>query len=162
MAQPRPFESNLRYHGALWLVLPHGPRRTTRSQQSGDRRATSHPSRVHNRRRPLMNCNRVPLAVMLLALWFPSPATRAQGPAVAPEPPGAILRVEGDVSKPLEMTATEIARLPRQAVRARDHEGKEATFEGVALIEVLKKAGVKFGKDLRGPALATYLLVEAS
>jgi hypothetical protein len=60
------------------------------------------------------------------------------------------------------MTAAEIARLPRRTVRAKDHEGKESAFEGVPLIEVLKAAGAKFGNDLRGPALATYLLVEAS
>jgi hypothetical protein len=30
------------------------------------------------------------------------------------------------------------------------------------LVELLKAAGVKFGQDLRGPALATYLVVEAA
>ena len=30
------------------------------------------------------------------------------------------------------------------------------------LVEVLRSAGVKFGHDLRGPALATYLVVEAA
>ena len=47
-------------------------------------------------------------------------------------------------------------------MRAKDHDGKESTFEGVPLVEVLKSAGVKFGQDLRGKALATYLLVEAA
>jgi hypothetical protein len=32
----------------------------------------------------------------------------------------------------------------------------------VPLVELLKTAGVKFGQDLRGPALATYLVVEAA
>jgi hypothetical protein len=36
-----------------------------------------------------------------------------------------------------------------------------AEFEGVPVIEVLKAAGMKFGNDLRGPALGHYLLVEA-
>jgi hypothetical protein len=60
------------------------------------------------------------------------------------------------------LTAPEFARLPRQKVRAKDHQGKEADFEGVPLVEVLKASGVKFGQDLRGPALATYLVVEAA
>src|SRR5262249_10815519 len=34
--------------------------------------------------------------------------------------------------------------------------------EGVPLFEILKAAGVPFGTDLRGPALASYLVVEAS
>ena len=62
----------------------------------------------------------------------------------------------------MELTASEIAKLPRRTVRAKGHDGKESAFEGVPLVEVLKSAGVKFGNDLRGPALATYLLVEAS
>ena len=32
----------------------------------------------------------------------------------------------------------------------------------MALVELLKSAGVKFGSDLRGPALALYLVVEAA
>jgi DMSO/TMAO reductase YedYZ molybdopterin-dependent catalytic subunit len=70
--------------------------------------------------------------------------------------------VGGDVPQPLKLTTPEFARLPRQTVRAKDHEGKEAEFAGVPLVEVLKASGVKFGQDLRGPALATYLVVEAA
>jgi len=46
-------------------------------------------------------------------------------------------------------------------VRAKDHDGKEYNYEGVAVIDILQKAGVKFGEALRGKALTTYLLVEA-
>jgi hypothetical protein len=47
-------------------------------------------------------------------------------------------------------------------VRATDSGGKESEFDGIPLVELLKAAGVKFGGDLRGPALATYLVVEAT
>ena len=73
-----------------------------------------------------------------------------------------MLSVGGEVPRPSKLTAPEFARLPRQTVRAKDHQGKEADFEGVPLVEVLKASGVKFGQDLRGPALATYLVVEAA
>ena len=73
-----------------------------------------------------------------------------------------VLSVGGEVPRPSKLTAPEFARLPRQTVRAKDHEGKEAEFEGVPLVEVLKASGVQFGQDLRGPALATYLIVEAA
>jgi hypothetical protein len=45
-------------------------------------------------------------------------------------------------------------------VKASDH-GKDAVFEGVALVDVLKLAGVEFGESLRGKRLASFLLVEA-
>jgi DMSO/TMAO reductase YedYZ molybdopterin-dependent catalytic subunit len=73
-----------------------------------------------------------------------------------------VLSVGGEVPQPVKLTATELARLPRQSVRGKDRDGKEVEFEGVPLVEVLKTAGVKFGHDLRGPALANYLVVEAA
>jgi DMSO/TMAO reductase YedYZ molybdopterin-dependent catalytic subunit len=87
----------------------------------------------------------------------------------AQEPPKAsaavsktIVTVKGDSERPLELTAEEFAKLPRQTVHAKDHDGKEADYEGVALVDLLKAAGVKLGPDLRGKALASYLVVEAS
>src|SRR5262249_47639636 len=53
------------------------------------------------------------------------------------------------------------AKLPRQSARVKDHRGNEATYEGVALAEILRGAKVTLGKDLRGPLLANCLLVEA-
>src|SRR4051812_40377456 len=73
-----------------------------------------------------------------------------------------VLNVAGDVPTPLKLTVEEFGRLPRKTVRAKDHDGKEAEFDGVSLVEILKAAGVKLREDLRGPALAAYLVVEAS
>jgi DMSO/TMAO reductase YedYZ molybdopterin-dependent catalytic subunit len=73
-----------------------------------------------------------------------------------------LLTVSGEVDHPLKLTAADLAALPRLTVRAKEHTGEEASFEGIALIEVLKMAGVKFGESLRGKALATYLVVKAS
>jgi DMSO/TMAO reductase YedYZ molybdopterin-dependent catalytic subunit len=101
------------------------------------------------------------LIMWLVFLTDPS-ATRTQEVSRANEPPGVLLRVEGDVPQRLELTGSDLAKMPRRTVRAKDHGGQDATFEGVPLIEVLKTAGAKFGTDLRGPALATYLLVEAA
>ena len=89
----------------------------------------------------------------LLVTAFADAAQQNQG--------GTLLTVEGNVSTPLKLTAAEIAKLPRRTVQTKDH-GKDATFEGVPLVEVLKLAGVQFGEHLRGKSLATYLLAEAS
>lgn len=85
----------------------------------------------------------------------PSPTTAAR-----PAASSVILRVGGEVARPLAMTAADFAKLPRLSVKAKDH-GTDATFEGAALGEVLKLAGVEFGESLRGKLLETYLLVEA-
>jgi DMSO/TMAO reductase YedYZ molybdopterin-dependent catalytic subunit len=77
----------------------------------------------------------------------------------APAPP--FVTVSGEVANPLKLTADALAKLPRQSVKARDHGGVEAEYEGVPLAEILKQAGAKLGQDNRGPALASYLVVEA-
>jgi glucose/arabinose dehydrogenase len=53
-------------------------------------------------------------------------------------------------------------KLPRRQVQVKDPAGKAATYEGVPLAELLKPAGVKLGKELRGPLMANFLLVEAA
>ena len=47
-------------------------------------------------------------------------------------------------------------------MKAKDRDGKEVEFEGVPVFEILQRAGLKLGQDLRGPALASYLLVQAA
>jgi DMSO/TMAO reductase YedYZ molybdopterin-dependent catalytic subunit len=73
-----------------------------------------------------------------------------------------LLTVGGEVEHPLALTRADLDKFARQRVRAKDHDGKEYDYEGVALGDLLQKAGVKFGDALRGKALATYLLVEAT
>ena len=72
-----------------------------------------------------------------------------------------LLTVGGEAPTPLSLTQADLNKLPRQKLRAKDHDGKEYEYEGVAIKEILQKAGLKFGEALRGKALATYLLVEA-
>ena len=72
------------------------------------------------------------------------------------------LSVGGEVEHPLKLTAADLAKLPRRTVRAKEHDSKEATFEGVELGEVLKLAGVKFGEHMRGKSLALFLVADAA
>lgn len=73
-----------------------------------------------------------------------------------------MLTVDGEVAHALKLTAADLAKLPRKRVEGTEHGGTKAVFEGPALVDVLKEAGVKFGEDLRGPNLALYLVVEAA
>ncbi|HEV7684080.1 MAG TPA: molybdopterin-dependent oxidoreductase [Pyrinomonadaceae bacterium] len=96
----------------------------------------------------------------LLLLIAPLTATVTFGQAKQTPPP--VLRVAGEVARPLELTSADLAKLPRQTVKAKDHDGKVVTFEGIALVEILRLAGVEFGEKLRGKSLALFLVVEAA
>jgi DMSO/TMAO reductase YedYZ molybdopterin-dependent catalytic subunit len=108
-------------------------------------------------------CENQVLLVLTLVL-FPVSVIRGQetAPSTSSNRSDVLLSVGGDVPRPLALTAAQLAQLPRWTVRATDSGGKESEFEGIPLIELLKAAGVKFGPALRGPALATYLVVEAT
>lgn len=89
-----------------------------------------------------------------------APAIHGQSPQ--PSTPEISLSISGEVERPLKLTATDLAKLPRRTIRAKDHDGNESEYEGSPLIEVLKLAGVKFGEGLKGKNLTFYLVVEAS
>ncbi|HVF28445.1 MAG TPA: hypothetical protein VM943_09410, partial [Pyrinomonadaceae bacterium] len=91
-----------------------------------------------------------------------APAVFGQSAQTTAPAPDVLLSVGGEVERPLKLSAADLVKLPRRAVRATDHGGKEAAFEGVELVEVLKLAGVKFGEELRGKSLALFLVVDAA
>lgn len=70
------------------------------------------------------------------------------------------IHVTGAVKHEMTLSAEDLAKLPRASVRATFHE-VETLYEGVWLHEVLKRAGVPQGSELRGKALASYVLAEA-
>jgi DMSO/TMAO reductase YedYZ molybdopterin-dependent catalytic subunit len=70
------------------------------------------------------------------------------------------IQITGSVKQPLTLTADDLAKMPRASVRTTSN-GMETVYEGVWLHEVLKKAGAPQGSELRGKALASYVLAEA-
>ena len=60
-----------------------------------------------------------------------------------------------------QLTAAQIAALPRTSVTISDH-GTKATFEGTELTNLLTMVGVPTGEKLRGKELAGYLMIEAA
>src|SRR5215475_3924598 len=73
-----------------------------------------------------------------------------------------VFHIGGEVERPQQWTLDELAALPRREVRARDRDGAEVTFAGVALVDLLRLAGVPLGEKLRGSNMALYLLVDAA
>lgn len=73
--------------------------------------------------------------------------------------PSATVKVSGEVLTPLTLTAADLATMPRTTASAKDKQGVLHTFSGVAIADILNKAGVTTGRQLKGENLAKYLLV---
>lgn len=95
------------------------------------------------------------LTAFSLGLAF-AQAPQAQAPAGPP-----ILAVTGDVAMPLMLKAEDLAAMPREKAMIPEQDGTQVEYEGVPLREILKLAGVPVGKELRGKALASYVLAKA-
>jgi hypothetical protein len=67
------------------------------------------------------------------------------------------LAIAGDVSKPITLTADDLKVMPRTTVSLMD-QGREVKYGGVLVGEILARAGAPLGRDLSGPAVATYVL----
>lgn len=90
-----------------------------------------------------------------------APALRAQNPATIAAP-AARLEVKGSVATPLSLTADDLRKMPRKTLSVTNpHTQKKEVYEGVLVEELLKRAGVSQGEQLRGRALATYVVAEA-
>lgn len=72
------------------------------------------------------------------------------------------LSVTGAVTTELHLTAADLKAMPRTMVTAVDaHEKKSYVFEGVTLQELLLRAGVATGENLRGKGLALCVVAGA-
>jgi len=101
--------------------------------------------------------------VFTLALLFAGLSRPVRGQTTAPTAPAAELRVGGAVSTPLTLTAADLKSMPRKSLAVvNPHSQKKETYEGVPLEEILRKAGVPNGEHLRGAAMATYVMAEAT
>jgi DMSO/TMAO reductase YedYZ molybdopterin-dependent catalytic subunit len=94
--------------------------------------------------------------LLLLVLCGGSIAAQVQSSST-----DAVLTVTGSIEKPLLLSIADLQHLPRTTIKVlNSHEGKEETYEGVLLGELLKDAGIPQGEKLRGATMATYLLVQ--
>jgi arsenic resistance protein ArsH len=74
----------------------------------------------------------------------------------------ATVKVIGEVTTPLTLTASDLAAMPQTLDSARDKQGVMHLYSGVAIADILNKAGVTTGKQLRGKNMAKYLLVSCA
>jgi len=87
----------------------------------------------------------------------------ASAQKVVPNPTSdVLLTVGGKIEHPLSLTRADLDKFARQTVTGKSRDGKEHKYEGVAVGDILKKAGVEFGEALHQEAAATYVLAEAT
>jgi DMSO/TMAO reductase YedYZ molybdopterin-dependent catalytic subunit len=94
------------------------------------------------------------ISLVLMTLWLFAFAGRAQQ--------AAGVKVVGEVLTPLTLTASDLEAMPRTTASAKDKQGVMHSFSGVAIADILNKAGVTTGRQLRGENLAKYLLVSCA
>lgn len=84
-------------------------------------------------------------------------ALRAQVKETSP-----FIKVQGEVTHPLQLSAADLLKMKRLTVTARDRDGQMHRYTGVPVYEILNRAGVTTGKQLRGENLAKYMLVKCA
>lgn len=77
----------------------------------------------------------------------------------AQTPAAIVVTVDG--KPPLTLTIEDLKKLPVHAVEAEDVR-EQIRYEGAAVADVLMKAGLAFGQNMRGERLQDYLVVESA
>jgi len=94
-------------------------------------------------------------SLLVLALVRPPSVVAQTGSA-----PNATLVIGGDVKQSLTITPSDLKAMPRTTVTISE-QGRDITYEGVLVGEILKRAGAPLDRDLTGQAVATYVLAAA-
>ena len=97
------------------------------------------------------------LIYVALSVARPAPVRTQAAPAAAP---AETLVIGGDVTQPLTIAPGDLKTMPRTTVMVSE-EGRQISYEGVLVGELLKRAGAPVGRDLSGKAVATYVRASA-
>lgn len=106
----------------------------------------------------MMNTNKIRiysaqerLVFLILALALVTLSSQAQ-----------TITISGEVTKPLTLQAADLKAMPHTSVTAKDRDGKEHTYSGIPLADLLKQAGATIGPELRGENLTKFVIVKAA
>ncbi|MBV9672101.1 MAG: molybdopterin-dependent oxidoreductase [Verrucomicrobia bacterium] len=83
---------------------------------------------------------------------------------VSPSTQQLTLRIGGEVPAPAEWKLSEFARLPRSTVRVKDRDGRDITYGGVSLTDVLRAVSLRLnaGTIPSRETVAKYILIVAA
>lgn len=102
----------------------------------------------------------MPRTRLLLAALMATTILSAPTPAAA-QATSQVLTIAGDVATPLSVTPEQLKAFPRTKVEVKK-DGRTLVYEGVLVGEILKRAGVPLGTELRGDAIASYVVASAT
>ncbi len=74
----------------------------------------------------------------------------------------ASFNVSGEVTKTLTLSIEDLSKMETVNVSMKDKAGKDHSYKGVDIQEILRTAGVTMDKQLRGEHLSKYLLVKCA
>jgi len=77
------------------------------------------------------------------------------------KPHSGTLLVAVDPGKPVTVKPADLASMPRTSVKM-ESDGREVTYEGVLVAELLKRASAPLGRELRGENVASYVVASAT
>ncbi len=89
-----------------------------------------------------------------------SPAQTKPAPATQPSPRPISLLIRMENGKSATLDAARFQELPRETVKAMNRDGVEVTYSGVALADLLALVETPAGDQLRGGAMAHYIVAE--
>jgi DMSO/TMAO reductase YedYZ molybdopterin-dependent catalytic subunit len=72
------------------------------------------------------------------------------------------VKITGEVSTPLEIKLSDLQQYSQAQIKYKDKDGNYHNYSGVVLADLLQKAGVPLGKELRGKNLAKFVVAEGS
>jgi len=102
-------------------------------------------------------------AFAALVLSNPAFVFSQQKPSQSADTSSASLKIGGAVVTPLDLSAADLKSLPRKTMKTvNPHSQKDESYEGVALRELLHRAGTPEGENLRGAAMTTYVVAEGA
>lgn len=108
------------------------------------------------------------LGCTLLAVGFCGtlPVSFSAEPATQPKPatmPATTLTIDVHGGKTLSLTAADLAKLPHEDVKVKDHGGEEATYSGVSVESLLTQAGAPIAPGkLRGHAMGLTVIARGA
>ena len=70
------------------------------------------------------------------------------------------ITIDGDIPRPAALTSKDLAAMPRTSVTLSEH-GTSVAYEGILLYDALKRAGAPLDAQLKGKAMAAYVLAQA-
>lgn len=75
---------------------------------------------------------------------------------------GFKLKVNGEISNPLELSLADLSKMPRKEASLKDKDGSVHVYTGVSVQDILAKAGAPSGKELHGENMSKYLLARCT